>query len=95
MSYSLGFLAETTIYENTVRCRVSENDFNYTLNNSATQAGTTGSYINAITGSDFHPYATAIGLYNDSDDLLVVGKLSSPHPIPANTDVTFVVRWDS
>jgi hypothetical protein len=89
------FQAETTVYENIVRCRVYENDFNYTLNNSATKADETGSYIDAVTGSDFRPYATAIGLYNEANELLVVGKLSSPHPIPSNTDVTFVVKWDS
>jgi hypothetical protein len=54
-----------------------------------------GSYIDAITGSDFQPYATTIGLYNDRDELLVVGKFSKPIPIPKNTDMTFVVRWDS
>lgn len=94
-NYSMSFSAESTIYENAVRCRVLENDFNYTLNNSAIQSGTTGSYIDAITGSDFRPYATTIGLYNDADELLVVGKLSTPYPIPSNTDVTFIVKWDS
>lgn len=93
--YELSFEAESTIYENVVRCRVNENDFNYTLNNSAIQSGTTGSYIDAITGSEFRPYATTIGLYNDADELLVVGKLSTPYPIPSNTDITFVVKWDS
>jgi hypothetical protein len=36
-----------------------------------------------------------VGLYNDQDDLLVVGKLSRPYAIPQNTDITFVIRWDS
>jgi hypothetical protein len=94
-NYSMSFQAESTIYENSVRCRVLENDFNYTLNNSAIQSGTTGSYIDAITGSEFRPYATTVGLYNDADELLVVGKLSAPYPIPSNTDVTFIVKWDS
>lgn len=93
--YSMSLSAETTIYQNEVRCRVNENDFNYTLNPSANKAGTSGSYIDAVTGSDFHPYATTVGLYNDKDELLVVGKLSTPYPIPQNTDLTFIVRWDS
>lgn len=94
--FNVKFQSESTIYQNEFRCHVNENDFNYTLNPSATQAATSGSvYINAITGSDFHPYATTIGLYNDRDELLVVGKLSTPYPIPSNTDITFVVRWDS
>jgi hypothetical protein len=93
--FTLSFEAESTIYQNEVRCLVNENDFNYTQNPSATKSGTTGSYIDAITGSDFHPYTTTVGLYNDADELLVVGKLSRPYPIPQNTDMTFVIRWDS
>ena len=93
--YTMSLNAETTIYQNEVRCRVNENDFNYTLNPSANKAGTSGSYIDAVTGSDFHPYATTVGLYNDRDELLVLGKLSTPYPVPENTDMTFVVRWDS
>jgi len=48
-----------------------------------------------LTGSSFTPYATTVGLYNDKDELLVVGKLATPYPIPSNTDITFVVRYDS
>jgi hypothetical protein len=93
--YTLSFVAESTIYQNEVRCQINENDFNYTLNPSANKAGSSGSYIDAVTGSDFHPYTTTVGLYNAQDELLVVGKLSRPYPIPQNTDMTFVIRWDS
>jgi len=65
---------------------VNENDFNYTLNPSAIKAGTSGSYIDAVTGSEFRPYVTTVGVYNDADELLVVGKLSTPYPVPPNTD---------
>jgi hypothetical protein len=91
----MSFQAESTIYQNEVRCHVNENDFNYTLNQSANIQGTSGSYIDAVTGSDFHPYTTTVGLYNDQDQLLVVGKLSRPYPVPQNTDMTFIIRWDS
>ena len=94
-NYTVSFVVENTLYQNEVRCLVNENDFNYTQNPSAIKAGTSGSYINAVTGSDFHPYATIVGLYNDKDELLVVGKLARPYAIPQNTDVTFIIRWDS
>lgn len=93
--YSLSFSAQSTIYQNEVRCLVNENDFNYTLNPSANKADSSGSYINAVTGSDFHPYFTTVGLYNDADELLLVGKMSRPYPVPPNTDMTIIVRWDS
>lgn len=94
-AYSIAIQTETTIYQNEVRCTINENDFNYTLNPSANKAGTSGSYINAVTGSDFHPYFTMVGLYNDADELLVVGKMSRAYPVPPNTDMTIIVRWDS
>ena len=31
MPFSLGLTSETTIYQNEVKCRVLENDFNYSL----------------------------------------------------------------
>jgi len=52
---------------------------------------TTGS----ISGSDFSPYVTTIGLYNDSQDLLAIAKMSSPMPVSDNTDMTFLVKWDT
>jgi hypothetical protein len=93
--YTMSLQAQLTLYQNEVRCRVNENDFNYTQNPSATISGSNGQYIDAVTGSDFRPYATSIGLYNDQNELLIVGKLSTPYPIPSNTDMTFVVKWDS
>lgn len=48
-----------------------------------------------ITGSDFRPYATTVGLYNAANELLVVGKLATAYPIPSNTDMTFIIRWDT
>ena len=117
--YNLGLTAETTIYVNEVKCRVLENDFNYSQNPTAfkyisTITGsaalpfyspqgvsasvgiiTDGTIADNLTGSAFNPYVTTIGLYNESNELLVVGKLATPYPIPDNTDITFIVRWDS
>jgi hypothetical protein len=111
--------SETTIYQNEVKCRVSENDFNYSQNptvfarkqfisgssalpffapqgeNALFAEIVDGALIDAVTGSSFRPYTTTIGLYNENNDLLVVGKLATPYPIPPNTDMTFIVKWDS
>lgn len=119
MSYTLYLTAETTIYQNEVKCRVLENDFNYSQNPTvfariqyttgsqalpffAAQGQTAsvgevvdGTIKDNLTGSSFHPYATTVGLYNESNELLVVGKLATPYPIPSNTDITFIVKWDS
>ena len=112
--YNLGLTAETTIYVNEVKCRVLENDFNYSQNptvfkyitritgsralpfySSSVGIITDGTIADNLTGSYFNPYVTTVGLYNEFNDLLVVGKLATPYPIPENTDITFIVRWDS
>jgi len=94
ISSSLSFKSTNTIYETQVICQVSENEFNLTQNPSAV-SGSQGDYYPYITGSDFNPYVTTVGLYNTSDELLVVGKLAQPFRMPSNTDVTFIVKYDS
>ena len=47
------------------------------------------------TGSDFQPYVTAVGLYNDAGDLLAIAKMSAPMPLSTNTDTTFLIKWDT
>ena len=117
--YTMSIVAETTIYQNEIKCHLNENDFNYSQNptvfkNISFTTGssafpyytpisgsatcgiiTDGTLIDAVTGSDFKPYATTIGLFNEAGDLLVVGKLAVPYPIPSHTDLTFVIRYDS
>jgi len=95
--FTLNLISETTIYQNEVRCKVQENEFNYSQNPTALKYGTSpsGTLADNVTGSDFRPYATTVGLYNASNELLLVGKLGTPYPIPSNTDMTFVIRWDS
>jgi len=92
---TMSFQAESTIYQVEVRCHVNENEFNYTTNPSAVKSGSLGQLNNSVTGSDFNPFATTIGLYNAQNELLVVGKFGTPYPIPRNTDVTFVVKYDT
>jgi hypothetical protein len=40
------------------------------------------------------PYATSIGLYNDNNELLMVGKFGQSIPISNEVDTTFVIRYD-
>jgi hypothetical protein len=93
--YTLNLQGETTMYQHEIRCHVNENDFNMSLNPSLLVPNSTGSLRDFATGSDFRPYATTVGLYNDRNELLVVGKFSMPIPIPPNTDMTVVVKYDT
>lgn len=53
-----------------------------------------GALKNNVTGSSFQPYITTVGLYNDANELIAVGKMSQPVPKPANTEMTIVVKID-
>ena len=52
-------------------------------------------YYDFCTGSYFSPYITQIGLYNEANQLVVVGKLAQPLPISLQTDTTFVINFDT
>ena len=93
---SISFQNEHIIYENEVRCIVRESDFNLSYNPSLV----TGSYENGVlrgfaTASFFQPYATTIGLYNDNNDLLMIAKLAKPIALSSDTDMTFIVKYDT
>ncbi len=52
-------------------------------------------YHDFCTGSYFSPYVTTVGLYNQSNELVVVGKLARPLPISLSTDMTFMINFDT
>jgi len=90
---TLRFKNEYIIYEQEVRCKVGENDFNFT-NNPTVTTDNSGSIASFATGSDFSPYVTTVGLYNENSELLAVAKLSQAISLSSETDTTFVIRYD-
>lgn len=48
----------------------------------------------SLTGSSFQPYITTVGLYNEANQLIAVGKMSQPIPKSANTEMTIIVKID-
>jgi hypothetical protein len=90
---TLRFKNEYIVYEQEVRCKVGENDFNFT-NNPTITTDNSGSIASFATGSAFSPYVTTIGLYNESSELLAVAKLSQAISLSSVTDTTFVVKYD-
>ena len=52
-------------------------------------------YHNFVTGSEFSPYVTTVGLYNANNDLVVVGKFPRPLPISLQTDTTYIINFDT
>jgi len=89
----LSFKSEYIIYEQEVRCKIGENDFNFS-NNPTITTDNSGSIASFATGSEFTPYVTTIGLCNSNDELLAVAKLSRAIPLSSVTDTTFIVKYD-
>ena len=54
----------------------------------------TGSYQDFVTGSKFAPYITTIGLYDDTNDLLAIGRLAKPIKNDKELDISFLLRFD-
>jgi len=93
-----------TIYETQYKCTIRANEFNYSLNPSLLSGSIIGqnnilnsgsaTYENFVTGSDFSPYITTVGLYDDKQNLLAVAKLAQPLPTSQTTDTTILINLD-
>jgi hypothetical protein len=100
------FSSSLTIYETQYKCTARENEFNFSQNPSITSGSTANSssigtfytpsqYVyDFATGSYFQPYVTTIGLYNEAQQLLAIGKLSQPLPLSPTTDTTILINID-
>lgn len=98
------FSSSYQIFETQYKCTIDANEFNYSVNPSLLADDlrgndkilTSGSsqYSNFVTSSDFSPFVTTIGLYNDDKELVAVGKLSQPLPTSQTTDTTIFINID-
>ena len=85
------------IYENEFMCTVNSDEYNFTHNISTRKikSDQKPELANFTTGSFWKPYVTTVGLYNEDNELLVVGKLGQPVRMSDESDTTFVLRWDT
>jgi len=60
----------------------------------ATSYEATDTSLGFVTGSEFHPYVTQIGLYTEDGELAAVGKVAKPIKLSDEISTTFVVRFD-
>jgi hypothetical protein len=100
------FSSSYKIYETQYKCTMRENEFNFSQNPSLSSGSTLisssvgtfftpGQYLtNNVTGSYFSPYVTTVGLYDENQNLLAVGKLSQPLPVSPTTDTTILINLD-
>ena len=89
----LEFKSNQPIYTYNYHCKVSDYEYNHTLNPSAL-SGSDNKLKDNVSGSSFNPYITSIGLYNDAQELIAVGKLSQPLQKPSTTELSIQVKLD-
>lgn len=88
------FSSSLTIYETQYKCTVGENEFNFSLNPTLLSGSNNDTLYPFATSSLFQPYVTTIGLYNENQQLLAIGKLSQPLPLSPTTDTTILINID-
>ena len=94
-SVTCSFQSTMTIYESQYKCTLLANEFNYTQNPSAiSSSSNSGVVSDFLTGSYFQPYITTVGLYNNANELVAVGKLAQPLQSSNTTDTTILVNLD-
>lgn len=109
-TFTANYRGTHTLYENEVLIRVPAGAFNVSMNPSATYKPASeepehcstdqstrppGELIKTIfTDGKAFPYITTIGLYNDKNQLLAVGKMAQPIQKRDDIDMNFIVRWD-
>ena len=88
------------IFTHNYHCKIKNNEFNYSQNKTTLKKLADGTFNpdgvveTHLTGSDFPPYITSVGLYNDSNELIAVGKMASPTPKSLDTDMSILVQLD-
>jgi len=95
--FTLQYQGTHLIYENEYQCMVEQHEYDYTTNPTVrkTRSIQDEKLADFATGSNFRPYITTIGLYNENEELLAVGKLGQAIRMNDETDMTFVVRFDT
>ena len=98
------YVSSYTIYETQYKCTIRSSEFNYSLNPSLLSASIRGQnkilesgsskYVDFATGSDFSPYVTTVGLYNNDNELMAVAKLAQPLETSQTTDTTILINID-
>lgn len=91
--FTASYRSTVTIHEFSVVTRLDAGDFNMSTNLTLTQDNDQ-SYYTFVSGSNFAPYITTLGLFNDAGELLAIGKLAQPIRKRNDVDMNFLIRLD-
>ena len=89
---NLSFKSTKEIHSYNTHCTILAEELNHTLNPSVKVSGSIGEIKSQFMIPEFTPYITTVGLYNASNELIAVGKMSQPVPKSDQTDMVFVIK---
>jgi hypothetical protein len=93
LPYTASYRSTKTIHELSVITNIDSSDFNVSTNVSLTYDDNQ-TFRPFATSSNFSPYITSVGLYDDAGQLLAIGKLAQPIRKRMDVDMNFLIRLD-
>jgi hypothetical protein len=90
---TLNFKNTHVIEEHEYMCNAGKDEFNASSNHSVVSSS--GVMQGFVSSSAWNPYVTTIGLYDNDNNLLVVGKLGQPIKKSEKYDTSYVIRFDT
>ena len=96
--FQLEFNSTKEISEHIYLCQILDSEFSITQNRTILEPASSslGVISSSFVDSDtFSPYITTIGLYNEDNELLAIGKLAQPIKKPIDYDLTVMIRFDT
>jgi hypothetical protein len=94
--FYLEFNSTVTLYEHEFVCKIKEDEFNFTSNDTIRLDNNGASELpkDFVANDKFAPYITTVGLYTDKGELVAVGKLGTPIRKRDDVDLNIIVRFD-
>jgi len=96
ISFYLEFESINYITMHTYKCQVLENEFNLSTHPMLLDSNNT--YVEPFKtltmNNEFKPYITTIGLYDDQNNLIAIGKLNYPIQNKKNINYIFTIKLD-
>lgn len=92
---TLDFKNTHVIEEHEYMCNAGKHEFNASTNQSVLSNPVTKTLHGFVSSSAWNPYVTTVGLYNDQNDLLAIGKLGQAIKKSEKFDTSYVVRFDT
>lgn len=92
---NLEFKNTYVMEEHEYMCNIGKEEFNASTNQSILSDIPNKKLKSIVTSSAWNPYITTVGLYDQDNNLLAIGKLGQPIKKSEKYDTSFIIRFDT